>query len=242
MAGLTNTYINTEVKEKTPAGIANEKVMAREIAKDRYLELSQDYIDAATEDIFEYMVASPELEKAGTVFCYIGRGKEVGTIRIITDALEKGKRVAVPRCIGKGTMEAVVLKPETRFELTQTKGASEKVAFEEAFYWRPVSGTEFRRGAYGILEPAEGEVIDKSEIDFAILPCIACAKNGVRLGHGGGYYDRFLEGADFEICALCYEKLMFESLPKDSFDIEVPNILTEFGFLRTKSCGGKEIC
>ncbi len=52
---------------------------------------------------------------------------------------------------------------------------------------------ELYPGAYGILEPKEDpeRLIQPEAIDFAFIPCIAMKQK--RLGHGGGYYDRYLE-------------------------------------------------
>ena len=46
---------------------------------------------------------------------------------------------------------------------------------------------------YDLLEPREGlPEVGKDEIDFAVIPCVSCDHAGNRMGHGRGYYDRYL--------------------------------------------------
>ena len=50
-------------------------------------------------------------------------------------------------------------------------------------------------GAYGIPEPpADRPAADPGgyAATLALIPCLAAGTDGVRLGRGGGYYDRFL--------------------------------------------------
>ena len=46
-----------------------------------------------------------------------------------------------------------------------------------------------KAGAYGIAEPAVDEQL---EPDVIVSPCVAVTRAGMRLGNGGGYFDRYL--------------------------------------------------
>jgi 5-formyltetrahydrofolate cyclo-ligase len=58
-------------------------------------------------------------------------------------------------------------------------------------------------------------------------------KNGVRLGQGGGYYDRFLVTTPaFRIGIIHEREFVKKALPKEWFDQTVEAIATESGFNR----------
>ena len=56
---------------------------------------------------------------------------------------------------------------------------------------------------------------------------LSCAKEGYRLGYGGGYYDRFLASFSGFSAGLCLSLFMSEKLPRNGFDIAVNAVITE---------------
>jgi 5-formyltetrahydrofolate cyclo-ligase len=46
---------------------------------------------------------------------------------------------------------------------------------------------------WGIPEPSTGELVDPGRIDMVLVPLLGFDMSGHRVGHGKGYYDRFLE-------------------------------------------------
>lgn len=54
------------------------------------------------------------------------------------------------------------------------------------------SETELRTSDWGIDEPVGGETVGEDEIDMVLVPLLAFDRRGYRVGHGKGYYDRFL--------------------------------------------------
>ena len=67
----------------------------------------------------------------------------------------------------------------------------------------------------------------RSGVQLAVLPCLAAARSGARLGHGGGYYDRFLANYSGRRLILCPEALLAQSLPTGPLDEPAQAVLTE---------------
>ena len=81
--------------------------------------------------------------------------------------------------------------------------------------------------------PAKRESATDAAV-LALVPCLAASRDGVRLGRGGGYYDRFLAHYKGAGLLLCPEALLLDELPCDDWDARFApeNILTEKGILR----------
>ena len=144
----------------------------------------------------------PELQRARWVFCYVSCKGEVETHGLLKTLLARGKRVAVPRCGANGAMDCVEIH-----------------ALEE-----------LRPGSMGIPEPSpEAAAVPVREIDFAVVPALACGEDGSRLGQGGGYYDRFLAVYRGTSALLCREALLQTRVPLEPHDISIPCVITEAG-------------
>jgi 5-formyltetrahydrofolate cyclo-ligase len=68
------------------------------------------------------------------------------------------------------------------------------------------------------------------QIELVTLPGLAFARQtGVRLGRGGGYYDRLLGQAEFRAQAIgvCFQCQVVDTLPKEDHDLTVGQIVTE---------------
>lgn len=182
--------------------VPEEKKKLRAELKQRIAALTPDYIEESNRGIVQNILSHPCYQTAKTIFCFVGTASEINTSPLIEQAFSDGKRVAIPLCIGKGIMEAREIH----------------------------SLAELHSGMMGILEPAaDSALVTPEEIDFAILPCVSCDRQGNRLGYGGGYYDRFLEQASFCSVLICRERLLCEEIPTEPHDIAVPVVITEAG-------------
>jgi len=83
---------------------------------------------------------------------------------------------------------------------------------------------------FGIPEPEPyGFPQEPGEADLFIVPAVALGRDGKRLGHGGGYYDRYLASSAAFKAGICFDALLFDRLPFDEYDIPVDMIITETG-------------
>ena len=113
---------------------------------------------------------------------------------------ELSARFAFPLCRGKGQMEARV-----------PTGA-------------------LRRGPFGIEEPdpAASLPVPPEEIDVVLVPCVAFDDGGGRLGHGAGYYDRFLpECTGARHILVAFEAQRLERVCTEPHDRPMEVIVTE---------------
>lgn len=94
---------------------------------------------------------------------------------------------------------------------------------------RHYDGAEsLREGAFRILEPSGQLFADYASIDLAVVPGVAFDKHGHRVGRGRGYYDRLLSRPDFsDVYKLgyCFDFQKFESVPAESFDVPVDEVI-----------------
>ena len=179
-----------------------EKQQLRAIVRRLEEKLSDRYRSAASAAITARLLAMPEYQAAGTVFCFVGTAREVNTLPVLEHALASGKRLCVPLCTDPGHMELKEISALCQLET----------------------------GSYGIPEPsADAPSVGIDEIDFSVIPCLTCNHLGQRLGKGGGYYDRFLSHYRGGTVMLCPEKLIREEIPVEPHDSPIPWVLTEKG-------------
>jgi 5-formyltetrahydrofolate cyclo-ligase len=84
--------------------------------------------------------------------------------------------------------------------------------------------SDFKTNQWGILEPVKGYALD--EIDLAIIPLVAF--DGLkRVGHGKGYYDKFLAEHKCTKLGLAFDCQCVSGLEVDSFDVPLDCLVTE---------------
>ena len=89
------------------------------------------------------------------------------------------------------------------------------------------NATTLIEGCHGIMEPAEIFDIAPQDIGVWIVPGLAFARDGRRLGYGGGWYDRYLAVAadDARVLAVAYPFQVVEDLPTDVHDRRVSDVV-----------------
>ena len=161
--------------------------------------LSAEYRAEASRAIAGQVLAMPSWKSAKTVMAYVSLPNEPDTRLLMETALAEGKTLLLPRCTDRTRMEAV-----------------------------PVEDlSSLVPGLLGIPEPPPENERSARQPDLILVPCVAAAPGGVRLGHGAGYYDRFLAGCTGETVCLCFRALLRADLPAEDTDVPVHRVITD---------------
>ena len=149
---------------------------------------------------------------AEIILLYAPIKSEIDVMPIFKEALEKGKKVAFPKCnVEERTMKFHFVTSEDDLEVC----------------------------AYGIREPKEHmPVYDPEEtkgVAICYVPGLAFDPYGYRLGYGKGYYDKFMNKFTGCTIGLTYTELITaQPLPKGRFDNHCDIMLTEKGIKQLK--------
>ena len=182
--------------------IRQVKMNIRNSCKETRRQMIGEEKDRADTQIFNRVTNLWKYRECETLLIYVSSEIEVDTRRLIEDALKRGKRVAVPRCV-EGTREM-------------------------EFYYM-TSFDDLKKGAFGILEPIREkcEKFEDYSSGLCVIPALTFDEQGYRLGFGKGYYDRFLSAFKGETVGLCYECCMNKELPRGRFDRRADVVVTE---------------
>ena len=201
-----------------------EKEKIRKEIKEKLNATSEDYRKEASAKIALNALNIPEMKEQKrtgflglkktekTVLAYCSVGTEPSTLALIDSLLKSGRKVCLPLCTDldeeghrTGAFDAMEARVITSFD-------------------------DLTAGAYGIPEPkADTELVPAEEIDIVILPCVGCDRQCRRIGHGAGYYDKYLTTVrkDCFTMALCYEEALADELPAEEHDVPVDAVVTE---------------
>jgi 5-formyltetrahydrofolate cyclo-ligase len=100
------------------------------------------------------------------IYLSIPQKYEVDTSFLLTVLQGKDKEIVVPKVEASGKLSHYLLTDSTRLEISK----------------------------WGVPEPLDGFEVAPERMEVIFLPLLAYDEQGYRVGYGGGYYDRFLEG------------------------------------------------
>ena len=103
-------------------------------------------------------------------------------------------------------------------------------------------GDGWETGPYGIPEPPSPAGVEPrlSGWDIIVVPGLAFDRRGNRLGHGFGYYDRFLGDLPESVprIGLAWASQRIPEVPVDAWDVPVHALVTEEGVIRVVEASG----
>ncbi|MFF3319295.1 5-formyltetrahydrofolate cyclo-ligase [Streptomyces sp. NPDC003035] len=188
-----------------------EKAALRRLLLAARAELPVHVAESAGELLARGALELPAVAEASTVAAYVSVGREPGT-RALLDALHaRGVRVLLP-----------VLLPDNDLD------------------WAVYEGAEgLAKAGRGLLEPIGPRLGPEAvcEADVVLLPGLAVDERGMRLGRGGGSYDRVLArlaraDAHPSLVVFLYANEVVARVPEEPHDHPVHAVVTPEGVRR----------
>lgn len=177
--------------------LAAEKAALRRQLLTARARLAPEQRTSAARALRELILDMPQAQMAGTVAAYYSLSSEPGTQALVYALWKRGSYVLLP-----------LLRPDADLD------------------WASYEGPDsLRRGTRGLAEPSEpsrgADVIARA--DLVLVPALAVDRRGVRLGRGGGSYDRALAriGPKVPTIALLYDGELLDEVPSGCHDQRV---------------------
>ena len=180
-----------------PAALSRDKAALRGRLLAARRQLTPADRAGAGRDIRDALLSLPETQMAGTVAAYCSIGSEPDTHGLLFALWKRGSYVLLPILLPDGDLD-----------------------------WASYEGPDsLRPGPRGLAEPGEpprgtGAI---SSADLVLVPAIAVDHSGMRLGRGGGSYDRALArvGTPVPTVALLYDSEFLPHVPAGRHDQRV---------------------
>ncbi|MGW0219808.1 5-formyltetrahydrofolate cyclo-ligase [Streptomyces tendae] len=177
--------------------------------------LTPDDVREAAEALAGRALGLPEVAGAHAVAAYVSVGAEPGTLALLDALRARGVRVLLP-----------ALLPDNDLDWGEYAGEGSLARVRHG-------------GRMELLEPA-GERLGPDAVtraDVVLLPGVAVDGRGLRLGRGGGSYDRVLArlaaaGARPALLVLLYDREVVARLPAEPHDRPVDAVVTPSGVRR----------
>ncbi len=144
--------------------------------------------------------------RASEIACYIASPIEVDTSIVFERCWRAGKRIYAP-VVGRGSsMRFVETRPQTPLV----------------------------RNRFGLWEPAFGEEISAQNLKVVVTPTVAFDEHRVRIGTGGGYFDRAFRALrnrqrwlPTKLIGFAFDCQKVEEIRANPWDIPLYRVLTE---------------
>lgn len=148
-----------------------------------------------------------------------------GLERFLTDKRPAGWVVAYDALPGEPDLTELLARPDAGpFALTRTPEAGWDLTVHPADAPR-------ERHEFGYSQPvADADTVPDADIAVVLVPGLAFDWSGTRLGHGAGYYDRFLARLAPDVVRIgVTDGFIVAGLPRDAHDLPMTHLASEIG-------------
>ncbi|XP_030031181.2 5-formyltetrahydrofolate cyclo-ligase [Manduca sexta] len=145
------------------------KALLRTEIASRIAALSSEEKQRQSKIVYEKLINHPWYKSANRISLYMSTDQEINTAPIIKHIQDRGAAAFVPQYAG-GIMRMLKLETGDEKAMPLTR--------------------------HGIAQHSKDQIredaLQTGGLDLIIAPGVAFSKSGRRLGHGGGYYDKFI--------------------------------------------------
>ena len=193
--------------EEIDLAIATAKHAARARARRARDGVEQVERRAAAHGLAHGLLELPELAAARVVLGYAALPNELDPAPAMWRLRKRGVRIAYPRIEAPGVLDIHFVDHEL----------------------------ELIPGPFGLAQPsAHAARVRHVLVDAVILPAVAFDVQGMRLGYGGGYYDRLLPllRDDCARIGVVFDEQIFSEIPAEEHDARVDVVITPARLIR----------
>ncbi|XP_057336790.1 5-formyltetrahydrofolate cyclo-ligase [Microplitis mediator] len=162
--------------------------------------------------VYKKLINTPEFKVSEKISVYLSTENEINTVPILEYLFKNNKQVFVPKYQGKNMMMVKLYSMDDYHKLPLTK--------------------------WNIKQPANDDntredCFETGGLDLIILPGVAFTNTGKRLGHGMGYYDKFIESCIKSqqkkpfLVAVAFNEQIKTDIPTTDKDMNLDMVITE---------------
>lgn len=182
--------------------ISEQKKELRKEIKIQKAHLNDSQKQQAAKQVLDGLLRIPQIKSTHNIAIYNSLPDELPTQGIIEELIKQGHSIYLPVITGQ---DITFRKYDTIADMTAEP-------------------------CYGIKEPTNGQLLPFNKPFVIVVPGIAFTTDGIRMGRGGGYYDRFFESCTnnkitpYKI-GICFKCQICDHIPTEPFDIRMDKIL-----------------
>ncbi|KAI5640137.1 5-formyltetrahydrofolate cyclo-ligase family domain-containing protein [Phthorimaea operculella] len=175
----------------------------------RIAALTSEEKKRQSQAVFEKMINHPYYKSSKRVALFMSTEDEIDTAPLIQHVTQRGAAAFVPQYAG-GRMRFLRVEQGDEKNMAITK--------------------------HGIAQHSKDqqreEAIEGGGLDLVIAPGVAFTRSGGRVGHGGGYYDKFLQKLKAEqenppkVVAVAFTCQVVDEVPMDEHDQKIDDVVT----------------
>ncbi|XP_050674664.1 5-formyltetrahydrofolate cyclo-ligase [Leptidea sinapis] len=182
------------------------KALIREQIAARIATLSAEEKNRQSSIVYNKVINHPHYKSANRIALFMSTDQEINTAPMIAHIKARGGAAFVPQYAG-GIMRMLRLEAGDEDNMPLTR--------------------------HGIAQHSKDQKREDAlndGLDLIIAPGVAFTKNGGRVGHGGGYYDKYIAHLRSKpnapkVIAVAFNCQVLDEVPMDEFDQKIDGVI-----------------